>query len=169
MLCFHTYNNSPEEDWHVCIPSSLISPIIRWCHLVLGHVGATQLYDATRRRFHYPSLKQRCEQFKCADCQKNKQWGPGYGMLPPQNAPLMPWNEAAVDLIGPWAIELQNGQTVEFNALTCIDPVANLVELTGKQQNMWLRSLKIVGYPDILDPIGAFMTMVENLLVRRFR
>ena len=40
----------------------------------------------------------------------------------------MPWHEVAIDLIGPWTMKL-NGTTLIFNALTCIDPVTNLVEL----------------------------------------
>ena len=40
----------------------------------------------------------------------------------------MPWDAVAVDLIGPWTIKIDN-QDVEFNALTCIDPVTNLVEM----------------------------------------
>jgi len=60
----------------------------------------------------------------------------------------MPWEEVHADLIGPWKIEI-SGQEVEFNALTCIDPVTNLVELIRVQnktadhvqqqfQNSWL-------------------------------
>ena len=40
----------------------------------------------------------------------------------------MPFNECAVDLIGPWVIQVQ-GKPLEFNALTAIDTVTNLVEL----------------------------------------
>jgi hypothetical protein len=54
--------------------------------------------------------------------------GPGYGQLPPREALLAPWDEVAVDLIGPWKITI-NGQELIFNALTCIDPVTNLSEL----------------------------------------
>mmetsp|Transcript_27581 Transcript_27581/g.40549 ORF Transcript_27581/g.40549 Transcript_27581/m.40549 type:complete len:847 (+) Transcript_27581:174-2714(+) len=129
IMHFRPYANSPEEEWRIAIPSSLINRIVLWYHLVLGHVGSTQLYDTIRRRFHYPSLKQHCERFKCDVCQKNKQLGQGYGLLPPRLAPLMPWDEVAVDLIGPWSIKLRNGQTVTFNALTCVDPVTNLVEI----------------------------------------
>jgi hypothetical protein len=43
---------------------------------------------------------------------------------------LVPWYEVAVnDLIGPWTI-LVHGQEIEFYALTYIDPVSNLVEIT---------------------------------------
>ena len=41
---------------------------------------------------------------------------------------MTPWNEVAVDLIGPWKVKL-GGKDLEFNALTCIDPVTNLVEI----------------------------------------
>ena len=40
----------------------------------------------------------------------------------------IPWNEVAIDLIGPWKIKVR-GKVVEFNALTCIDTASNLVEL----------------------------------------
>jgi len=51
-----------------------------------------------------------------------------YGHLPPRVAGVFPWRTVAVDLIGPWKIEI-NGKELEFNALTCIDPVTNLVEI----------------------------------------
>jgi hypothetical protein len=41
---------------------------------------------------------------------------------------IAPWEEVAINLIGPWKVKV-NGQPVEFNALTCIDTASNLVEL----------------------------------------
>ena len=40
----------------------------------------------------------------------------------------MPFSECAINLIGPWIIQVQ-GKPYEFNALTAIDTVSNLVEL----------------------------------------
>ena len=54
--------------------------------------------------------------------------GPGYRKLPPRHATLAPWNKVAVDLIGPWAVTVGQHK-YEFDALTCIDPVTNLVEI----------------------------------------
>jgi transposase InsO family protein len=48
-------------------------------------------------------------------------------LLPRQAGPV-PWNEVAVDLIGSWMLKVQ-GSKVKSNALTCIDPVSNLVEI----------------------------------------
>jgi hypothetical protein len=41
---------------------------------------------------------------------------------------IAPWEEVAIDLIGPWKVKV-NGQQVEFNALTCIDTALNLGKL----------------------------------------
>ena len=48
--------------------------------------------------------------------------------MPPRNARLMPWDEVAVDLIGPWKVTI-DGTELIFKALTCIDPVTNLVKI----------------------------------------
>ena len=87
-----------------------------------------RLYNSIRQHFHVPGLRLECERYKCKNCQKNKLIGPGYGLLPPREAPLTSWSEVMVDLIGPWKVEINN-ENVYFNALTCIDPVTNLVEI----------------------------------------
>jgi hypothetical protein len=65
---------------------------------------------------------------KCKDCQKYKLAGRGYGRLPKGEVRIAPWEEVAIDLIGPWKVKVK-GQQVEFNALTCINMASNLVEL----------------------------------------
>jgi hypothetical protein len=65
---------------------------------------------------------------KCKDCQKHKLAGRGYGLLPKQDVRIAPWEEVAINLIGPWKVKV-NGRQVEFNALTCIDMTSNLVAL----------------------------------------
>ena len=46
------------------------------------------------------------------------------------NAQVALWDEIVVTLIRPWKIDVQ-GQEFTFNALTCIDPVSNLVEIVN--------------------------------------
>lgn len=128
LICYRTNQNDPEGLWRIALPVTLLEPMVNWYHQVLGHCGSTRLYETISRRFWLPGLRQKCIDFQCGDCQKNKLLGAGYGLLPPRHAPLIPWNEVAVDLIGPWKIKIEQ-QEVEFNALTCIDPVTNLVEI----------------------------------------
>jgi hypothetical protein len=49
-------------------------------------------------------------------------------LLPEREVRAIPFEECAVDLIGPWIIQVRN-RPYEFNALTVIDNVSNLVEL----------------------------------------
>eukprot|EP00957_Ditylum_brightwellii_P203516 15334982-Ditylum_brightwellii.AAC.1 len=110
----------------------------------------------------------------------NRQPGPGYGMLPPRIAPLVPWSDIAVDLIGPWKLNIQ-GVEVEFNALTSIDLVSNLAEIVRfdnktaehvaqKFENSWLAR-----YPRPVKCIhdnggefigGAFQQMLQRHGIR---
>ena len=129
LICWRSHLQAPPGDWKIALPSVLIPDIVEWYHKVLGHVGINKLYETIHMHCHHPQLKRIVERHHCDICKRNKLWGQGYGHLPPRNAPLVPWDEVAVDLIGPWKIQVRN-QEVEFNALTAIDTVSNLVELT---------------------------------------
>ena len=52
-----------------------------------------------------------------------------YGHVPPkQIRHLQPWEEEAVDMIGPWRITINNFE-YQFRALTCIDTIIGLPEV----------------------------------------
>jgi transposase InsO family protein len=128
IICYRSDLDSPPGDWKIALPDQIIDDVLKWYHVTLGHCGTNRLYDTLRAHFVYPKLKERCVGYVCQTCQMNKLIGPGYGELPPREAPLLPWNEVAVDLIGPWTMDIQ-GEQIKFDALTCIDTVTNLVEL----------------------------------------
>ena len=113
----------------------------------------------------------------CDKCQRFKLTGKGYGMLPPREASLVPWQEIAVDLIGPWNISVNIA--LMLNALTIVDTVTNLVELicvsnksaahVGLQlENAWLSR-----YPQprfiIHDPGPEFMGQGFQRVLDRHR
>jgi hypothetical protein len=58
------------------------------------------------QRYHHPTLRYHIEKWKCKDCQKYKLEGPGYGLLPKQEVRIAPWEEFAIDLIGPWKVKV---------------------------------------------------------------
>jgi transposase InsO family protein len=64
----------------------------------------------------------------CPHCQKYKNVISGHGETASREAGLLLWSEVAVDMIGPWTIEVGN-QTEKFSTLTIIDLVTNLVEI----------------------------------------
>ena len=55
-----------------------------------------------------------------------------HGHLTPHEAPIAPWSEVHVDCIGPWTVTINNVK-LRFEALTCIDPITNLVEISHFQ------------------------------------
>ena len=128
VLTIQTEPNQPNL-WKIYLPATLVANMIHWYHTTLGHVGTQKLYDTISNRFTSPRLYLLCQEYVCPhNCAQWKQHGVGYGHLPARNALVAPWDEVAVDLIGPWKIQV-DGRTFVFNALTCIDSVSNLVEI----------------------------------------
>ncbi len=79
-------------------------------------------------QYYHRDLRRLINKYYCDHCQQNKIDGKGYGLLPEHKIRAMPFEECAVDLIGPWMIQVRD-KPYEFNALTMIDTVSNLVEL----------------------------------------
>jgi transposase InsO family protein len=124
------YVNQPNQPWKICIPDALMGNMIKWYHEILTHVGITRLYETMSTHFYHRDLRTRIESVvkSCDACQRYKLPGRSYGELPPREAQLVPWQEVAVDLIGPWSIEV-HGQDLTFFALSMIDTVTTLPEL----------------------------------------
>lgn len=133
VICHLPTGSNEQNNWKIVIPHSLSEDLVRWYHLVLGHCGIQRLKDTVQTRFYIPgkSLQAICTGIvnNCPEeCQKRKRANKQYGHLPPRQANLLPWNEVAVDLIGPWTLTLSDKTKLTFRALTCIDPVTNLME-----------------------------------------
>ena len=124
------YKPTAEMPWKICIPNAKLDNTIRWYHMVLNHTGISRLYGTITMHFYNPRLRTRIDEIvkACDACQRFKLTGKGYGKLPPREPPLVPWEEIAVDLIGPWKIQI-NDRHIVFNALTVIDIATNLAEL----------------------------------------
>jgi hypothetical protein len=52
----------------------------------------------------------------------------GHGETAPREAGLLLWSEVAMEMIGPWTIEVGDRKE-KFSTLTIIDLVTNLVEI----------------------------------------
>jgi hypothetical protein len=124
------YIKEPHAPWKIFLPNELLEPSIRWYHLALGHVGSSRLGDTMQMHFYNRHLKNRIEDIvsRCDACQRLKLVGRGHGEVAPREAALLPWREVAVDLIGPWTLQVGD-QKHTFSALTMIDMVTNLVEV----------------------------------------
>jgi hypothetical protein len=127
LLC---HISSPGGPWKIYLPINLLQEVVRWYHLALGHCGTSRLADTIRMQFFHPMLQHFCEKEvqKCDPCQRLKNVGRGHGETASREAPLLPWQDVAVDLIGPWTVSIGDRE-LKFSALTMIDMVTNLVEI----------------------------------------
>jgi hypothetical protein len=103
---------------------------------------------------YHPHLRSVAERIteNCDACQGEKLPGPQYGHMPPQEANILPWEEVALDLIGPWTIKVA-AEAYKFYALTCIDTVTNfpdairLRDKTASHVGMQFENLWLSRYP----------------------
>ncbi len=86
------------------------------------------MHATLQAQYHHLHLCMHIECFVCDKCQCAKPSGPCHGLLSDQDIAGDPWEDVAVDLIGPWPASTSHG-IVEFFALTCIDTMTNLVEI----------------------------------------
>ena len=155
-------NTTDKEHWKIVVPNKMIGPLVQWYHELTVHsTGMDRLEALIRRHFFHPDIRKICRQVvsNCKICPQVRTSSKPAGQLAPREAPLLPWSEVHIDFIGPWSIEFGKLKLV-FNALTCIDPVTNLIEISrlhGKKtaknalrlfENNWLarypRPAKIV-------------------------
>jgi transposase InsO family protein len=149
-----SYRVTPTAKWQICIPTNQLIALVRWFHEVLGHCGIHRLCDSIATHFSHPRLRATVDDVikHCRACQINKLTGPGYGKLPPREATALPFQEVAIDLIGPWRVTLPN-ETYEFYALTCIDMATNFPEAirirnkTASHVGMQFENIWLARYP----------------------
>jgi hypothetical protein len=123
------YKKDPTQpNWKFALPESMVVDTVKWFHQVMGHPGEKRLQEMLNQRYYHPRLRYRIDKLKCKDCQKHKLAGRANGFLPGREVQIAPWEEATIDLIGPWKVKV-NGRQVEFNALTCIDMASKSAEL----------------------------------------
>jgi transposase InsO family protein len=128
VLCYVKPGDNPDTQWKIALAKDMIRPTIKWFHQVLGHPGQKRMRLTLQARYYHPDLRGEVDNYTCDACQRHKLDGPTRGLLAERSISEQPWQDVAIDLIGPWKIPINNW-TYEFNALTCIDTVTNLTEL----------------------------------------
>ena len=106
----------------------MIQETVYWFHQLMGHQGADILHHTIGQCYHHYLLRSTIDKYRCEHCCRHKLSGRDYGLLPQQEMWIAPWEEVAIDLIGPRTIKI-HGKICEFSALNYIDIVSNLVEL----------------------------------------
>jgi hypothetical protein len=168
-----------NDQWRIVTPQALIRDTIEWYHILLAHCGITRMIATIGTHFYFRNLKTHIEAYvqSCDICQRHKQPGQPYGHLPPRNDTAVPWEEVAVDLVGPWSVTLPDIGELRFHALTIIDTtttISEMVRIDNKTsqhvamlfENSWLarypRPLRVIHDPGT-EFIGiAFQSMLHT-------
>ena len=102
-----------------------------WYHEMTVYVeGADCLCQTMSTHFFHPHLLHECKwQVNASQIHQHMRVGRRqYGLLAPCDANLFPWHDVYIDTAGPWSIKV-NGIDSTYQALTCIDPVYNFLEI----------------------------------------
>jgi hypothetical protein len=127
-MCYVHPGDNPDEQWRIALPQQMMEETVKWFHQVMGHHRENRLRETLQQRYYHSKLQYTNGKFTFKHCQRHKLSGKGYGLLPEREMRIAPWEEVAINLIGPWTVNANN-RKVEFNALMCIDTALNLVEL----------------------------------------
>jgi hypothetical protein len=101
VLCYTKPGDDPS-NWKIALPNEIIRPTINWYHQVTGHPGSKN--EQICQRYHNHDLRRYINNSNCEFCQRNKLDGKGYGLLPEREVRSIPFEECAMDLIGPWIV-----------------------------------------------------------------
>jgi hypothetical protein len=105
ILCYAKPGDNPS-NWKIALPKELIRPTVKWYHQVTGHPRSKRLYEQIRERHHNRDLIRYIDNLNCDYCQRNELDGKGYGLLLESEVQSIPFEECAVDLIGPWVVQV---------------------------------------------------------------
>jgi hypothetical protein len=89
----------------IALPESMVVDTIKWFRQVMGQFGEKWLCEMLSQSYH-PKLRYHIDRLKFKDCQKYKLAGCGYGLLPKQEVQFAPWEEVAINMIGPWKVKV---------------------------------------------------------------
>lgn len=124
--------NSGEASGQIALPQDMVVPILKYYHGLLGHAeAATKLEKTVRRHFFHPSIGVEAKRLiaMCDLCKRMKHSKLNYGELPIREIThVLPWQQVHVDMVGPWKLKV-NKTNIKIEALTCIEPVLNLLEI----------------------------------------
>ena len=134
ILCRRDDPTDENSTWKIMIPTNMLTRLVKWYHKeVLYSCGMDRLEQLIGRHFYHPHLRKTVRSVisACKIAPIYRSGGRPSGELSARNVPLLPWHEVHLDCIGSWPFKYgkKKSETINFRALTCVDPVTNFVEI----------------------------------------
>ncbi len=117
-----------------------------WYHHYLQHPEHTHLKETMKAAILERYEKTiRSKTKSCKTCQVNKKRTQKYGHLPPKIIISTPWEALCVDLVGPYTLKGKDSLSIDFMALTMINPASSWFEVVELPLIMRLMTKKVNG------------------------
>jgi hypothetical protein len=118
-----------------------------WYHHYLEHPGHTRLKETMKAAIYWKGMRNtiRSKKKSCKACQVNKKCTQKYGHLPPKIVISTPWEALCVNLVGPYTLKSKDGLSIDFMALTMINPTSSWFEVVELPTIMRLMTKKVNG------------------------
>jgi hypothetical protein len=106
------------------IPKPLQRRAVMWYHHYLQHPGHTHLEETMKAAIYWKGMRNTIRSItkSCKTCQVNKKCTQKYGHLPSKIVISTPWEALCVNLVGPYTLKGKDGLSIDFMALTMINP-----------------------------------------------
>ncbi len=129
------------------IPKPLQSCAVMWYHHNIQHHGHTRLEETMKAAIYWKGMRNTIQSKtkSCKTCQVNKKRTQKYGHLPPKIVRSTPWEALCVDLVSPYTLKGKDGSSIDFMALTMINPAASWFKVVELPTIMRLMTKKVNG------------------------
>ncbi len=125
------------DKGRLVIPKPLQRRATIWYHHYLQHPGHTCFKKTMKATIYWKGMRTTIQSItkSCKTCQINKKRSLKYGHLPSNIVISTPWEALCVDLIGPYTLKGKDGSSIDFMALTMIDPASSWLEVVELPQS----------------------------------
>ena len=102
-----------------------------WYHHYLQHPGHTRLEETMKSAIYWKGMRNTVRSItkSCKSCHVNKKRTRKYGHLPSKIVISTPWEALCVNIVGPYTLNGKDGSSIDFMALTMIDPASSWLKV----------------------------------------
>ncbi len=120
---------------------------VMWYHHYLQHPGHTHLEKTMKAAIYWKGMRNTIQSITkaCKTFQMNKKQTQKYGHLPSKIAISTPWEALCVDLVSPYTLKGKDDSSIDFMALTMINPASSWFEVVELPTIMRLMTRKVNG------------------------
>jgi len=135
------------DKGRLVIPKPLQQCATIWYQHYLQHPGHTRLEETMKAAIYWKGMRTTIRSImeSCKTCQINQKRSLKYGHLPYKIVISTPWEALCVDLIGPYTLKGKDNSSIDFMALTMIDPASSWLEVVEVPTITRLMTRKVNG------------------------